>query len=100
MFYLPKLRRLDGEDVTHIEKVKAEILFNYDVEQKKEIFKNYLNEELFIDRRLFVAQQIDPESDSDENDEMEIIHNRNAKKSTYISTNNFTMSSIQDKNTK
>jgi hypothetical protein len=101
LFYLPRLRRLDGEEVTHIEKVKSEILFDSDVEQKKEIFKDYLNEEIFIDRRLFVAQQIDPESDSDENDEMEILQNRNGKKKTYNnSTNNFTLSSIQEKKTK
>jgi hypothetical protein len=60
-----------------------------------------LNEEIFIDRRLFVAQQVDPESDSDENDEEEILHNLNTRKTNYDNTsNNFTLSSIQEKRTR
>jgi len=98
---LPKLRRLDGEEVTHLEKVKAEILFDLDVEHKKDIFKRYLNDETFIDRRLFVAQQIDPESDSDENDEYEEMLHRNTKQSIYNNTKNFNLSTIpHEKRTK
>jgi len=81
--------------------VKSEILFDCDVEHRKDIFKKFLNEEIFIDRRLFVAQQIDPESDSDENDEDEILQNLNTKKTNYDNTsNNFTLSSIQGKITR
>lgn len=81
--------------------MKSEILFDCDVEHRKDIFKKFLNEEIFIDRRLFVAQQIDPESDSDENDEDEILQNLNTKKTNYDNTsNNFTLSSIQGKITR
>ena len=34
---MPQLRSLDGQDVTHLEKVKADILFGADLENKKEI---------------------------------------------------------------
>jgi hypothetical protein len=60
-----------------------------------------LNEEIFIDRRLFVAQQIDPESDSDENDEDELLQNGNIKKiNSDITSKNFTLSSIHGKRTR
>ena len=102
MFYLPQLRSLDGQDVTHFEKVKADILFGADLENKKEIFKNFLPDEQFVDRRLFVAEQIDPESDSDE--EMDKVENyetgRKIKTNTLMNTRNYlTLSSINDKKT-
>ncbi len=98
---MPQLRSLDGQDVTHFEKVKADILFGADLENKKEIFKNFLPDEQFVDRRLFVAEQIDPESDSEE-EEMEKMDNyesgRKIKTNTLLSTRNYlTLSSINDK---
>lgn len=94
------MRSLDGQDVSHFEKVKADILFGADLENKKEIFKNFLPDEQFIDRRLFVAEQIDPESDSDE--EMDKLENnesgRKIKTNTMMNTRNYlTLSSINEK---
>ena len=71
------------------------------MENKKEIFKNFLPDEQFVDRRLFVAEQIDPESDSEE-EEMEKMDNyesgRKIKTNTLMSTRNYlTLSSINDK---
>ncbi len=57
---------MDGQGVTHFEKVHADNLFGADLETKKEIFKAHLPEEEFVDRRLFLKEQIDPESDSEE----------------------------------
>jgi Leucine-rich repeat (LRR) protein len=65
LYYIPELRKLDGREVSHYEKVKADILFGADLENKKEIFNAYLPEEQFVDRRLFLKEQIDPESDSE-----------------------------------
>ena len=97
LYYIPQLRILDGQDVTHYEKVKADILFGADLDNKKEIFNAYLQEEEFVDRRLFVAEQIDPESDSEGEriEDGEIIKGKG--RGTNYSKNNATMSSI-DKN--
>jgi len=89
--------------VSHFEKVKADILFGADLENKKEIFKNFLPDEQFIDRRLFVAEQIDPESDSDE--EMDKLENnesgRKIQTTTLMNTRNYlTLSSIYEKKTR
>ena len=98
LYYIPQLRILDGQEVTHYEKVKADILFGADLENKKEIFNAYLQEEQFVDRRLFVAEQIDPESDSEgerlEDGEVTKVKGRGG---INYSKNNATMSSI-DKN--
>ena len=94
LYYIPELRILDGQEVTHYEKVKADILFGADLENKKEIFKAYLQEEQFVDRRLFVAEQIDPESDS-EGERLEDGEMTKGKgRGTGYSKNNATMSSI------
>ena len=66
IYYLPNLRLLDGQEVTAIEKVESDNLFGSDLEDKKRIFEAYLPEEKFVDRRLFLKEQIDPESDSEE----------------------------------
>ena len=94
LYYIPQLRILDGQDVTHYEKVKADILFGADLDNKKEIFNAYLQEEEFVDRRLFVAEQIDPESDSEGErlEDGEIIKGKS--RGTNYSKNNATMSSI------
>ncbi len=70
MFFLGNLKLLDGQEVTHIEKVKSDILFGADIEKTKQNFETFLPDEEFVDRRLFVAQQIDPESDSEEEYDM------------------------------
>lgn len=98
MFYLPQLRNLDGQEVTYFEKCKADILFGADVENRKDIFRNFLPEENFIDRRLFVSEQIDPESDSD--DELNNLEMESFKVRSERMLSNFSLSSIPDKKTK
>ena len=100
LYYIPQLRILDGQDVTHYEKVKADILFGADLENKKEIFNAYLQEEQFVDRRLFVAEQIDPESDSEGEriEDGEVTKSRG--KGTGMSKGNGTGISIDRKGTK
>ena len=100
LYYIPQLRILDGQDVTHYEKVKADILFGADLENKKEIFNAYLQEEQFVDRRLFVAEQIDPESDSEGEriEDGELTKSRG--KGTGMSKGNGTGISIDRKGTK
>ena len=90
LYYIPELRMLDGQEVTHYEKVKADILFGADLANRKEIFNAYLPEEQFVDRRLFVAEQIDPESDSEE----ENFENKDNKQKTGNISKNLTLSSI------
>ena len=97
LYYIPELRKLDGQEVTHFEKVHADILFGADLENKKEIFKAYLPEEEFVDRRLFLSEQIDPESDSeDENIQKE---DKKERMTGGIMKGNLTLSSI-DKRSK
>ena len=100
LYYIPQLRILDGQEVTHYEKVKADILFGADLENKKEIFNAYLQEEQFVDRRLFVAEQIDPESDSEGEriDDGEVTKSRG--KGTGMSKGNGTGMTIDRKGTK
>jgi hypothetical protein len=100
---LPKLRTLDGQEVSNVDKVKADILFGHDLANKKAIFHSFLPEEEFIDRRLFVSEQIDPESDSDdERETMENLeHARLLKMTNYMSpSKDLTLSSINEKRTK
>jgi protein phosphatase 1 regulatory subunit 7 len=102
LFYLPQLRILDGQEVTYYEKVKADILFGADSDNKKEIFKTFLPEEQFMDRRLFVAEQIDPESDSDEElgQNFDGVGESGKRTQNLINSKNITLSSIYDKRTK
>ena len=97
LYYIPELRKLDGQDVTHFEKVHADNLFGADLEGKKEIFKAYLPEEEFVDRRLFLSEQIDPESDSEEENIQEEY--KKERKTGGIMKGNLTLSSI-DKRSK
>lgn len=82
------------------EKVKADCLFGDDLEKKKEIFCEYLPEEDWVDRRLFVKEQIDPESDSDEeaeNIEKELKKSKTKINDKLINSKNITLSTINDK---
>ena len=97
LYYIPELRKLDGQDVTHFEKVHADNLFGADLENKKEIFKAYLPEEEFVDRRLFLSEQIDPESDSEEENIQD--EEKKERKTGGIMKGNLTLSSI-DKRSK
>jgi protein phosphatase 1 regulatory subunit 7 len=41
------------------------INLGFDLDERKEIFKGILNDEEFIDRRINIAELIEPETDSD-----------------------------------
>ena len=81
--------------MTHFEKVHADNLFGSDLERKKQIFKAYLPEEEFVDRRLFLSEQIDPESDSEEDNIQE--EDKKERKTGGITKGNLTLSSIDKK---
>ena len=81
--------------MTHFEKVHADNLFGLDLERKKEIFRAYLPEEEFVDRRLFLSEQIDPESDSEEDN----LPEEKERKTGGITKGNLTLNSM-DKRTK
>lgn len=75
-------------------------MFGDDLEKKKEIFCQYLPEEDWVDRRLFVKEQIDPESDSDEeadNIDKEIKKTKAKLNDKLINSKNITLSTINDK---
>jgi len=55
---LPRLRSLDSEAVTAEEKVKADLIYGSDVEERREIFEQLLPEETFTDRRLVTEEGI------------------------------------------
>lgn len=97
------MRLLDGQEVTFKEKVKADVLFGEDLEEKKKIFKEFLPEEDFVDRRLFVEEQIDPESDSDEDNEnienLEVKGMKSSGVDKLMNSQNKTLSSICDRRT-
>ena len=50
------------------EKVKAENLHGLDSEDRKAIFKDLLPEEEFVDRRISRMDEIEPESESENED--------------------------------
>lgn len=91
------MKVLDGQEVSHYEKVKADIVFGDDLEKKKEIFCEYLPPEDWVDRRLFFEEQIDPESDSDEevdNIEKDMRKSKTKLQEKLFNSKNNTLSSI------
>lgn len=62
---MPQLRMLDGVEISSEEKVKAENLHGYDLQDREIIFKSLLPEEKFIDRRIGCIEDVPPESDDD-----------------------------------
>ena len=100
--HLPQLKILDGQDITHFEKVKADIVFGDDLENKKEIFCQYLPSEDWVDRRLFFEEQIDPESDSDEeveNIDKDMRKSKSRLQEKLLNSKNNTLSSINERKT-
>jgi protein phosphatase 1 regulatory subunit 7 len=65
LFHMPQLRMLDGVEITNEEKVKAENLHGYDLQDREIIFKSLLPEEKFVDRRITTIEDVPGESDSD-----------------------------------
>jgi len=62
---MPQLRMLDGVEITSEEKVKAENLHGFDLQDRQIIFKSLLPEEKFVDRRIFAIEDVNAESDSE-----------------------------------
>ena len=62
LFHIPQLRSLDGQVISAEEKVKAENLHGVDLNDREKIFGAQLPQEKFIDRRIMVFEDIDPES--------------------------------------
>ena len=62
---------LDGVEITSEEKVKAENIHGYDMSDREIIFKSLLPEEKFVDRRISKIDDVMPESDSDDVQELE-----------------------------
>ncbi len=50
--------------------MKAENLYGLDLEDRRRIFKEVLPEEEFIDRRINIAELIEPETESDNEEEL------------------------------
>ncbi|EAR96271.2 LRR and guanylate kinase domain protein (macronuclear) [Tetrahymena thermophila SB210] len=73
LYRLPGLRVLDGVNTTSEEFVKAENLYGMDLEDRKRIFYEILPEEEFIDRRINIADLIEPETESDNEDGMQFV---------------------------
>jgi hypothetical protein len=65
LFHIPQLRMLDGQEITSEEKVKAENLHGFDLQDREIIFKSLLPEEKFVDRRIFSIEDVAGESESE-----------------------------------
>mmetsp|Transcript_77131 Transcript_77131/g.200982 ORF Transcript_77131/g.200982 Transcript_77131/m.200982 type:complete len:550 (-) Transcript_77131:290-1939(-) len=55
---LPLLRTLDASVAAPEEKVKADLIYGADIEERRKIFENLLPEETFVDRRLVTEELI------------------------------------------
>jgi len=62
---MPQLRMMDGVEITSEEKVKAENMHGFDLQDREIIFKSLLPEEKFVDRRILIIEDVPAESDSD-----------------------------------
>jgi hypothetical protein len=62
---MPQLRMIDGVEISSEEKVKAENLHGYDLQDREIIFKSLLPDEKFVDRRIGCIEDVPVESDSD-----------------------------------
>jgi hypothetical protein len=59
---------LDGVKIKAEDVAKAENFYGHDIEDKRAIFNKMLENEEFVDRRLFKSQMIDPETQSEAGD--------------------------------
>ena len=72
LFHIPQLRMLDGMEIQAEEKVKAENLHGVDLADRETIFKALLPQENFVDRRLNVYEDIEPESEDNDDSTMPV----------------------------
>lgn len=59
---------LDGVEIQSEEKVKAENLHGYDLQDREIIFKSLLPEEKFVDRRIQKIEDVPPEAEDPSDD--------------------------------
>ena len=52
-------------------------LYGADLEDRKRIFKNILSDEEFIDRRINISELIEPETESDNDENIEFFDKYN-----------------------
>lgn len=78
-YKLPQLRKLDEQAVTAEEKIKAENLFGLDIEDRKALFNQIFQGQIFVDRRLETNDMLDIESDSEEDQEYLPSRNTDSK---------------------
>jgi hypothetical protein len=57
---------LDGVEISSEEKVKAENLHGYDLQDREIIFKSLLPDEKYVDRRISKIDDVNPESESED----------------------------------
>lgn len=78
LYHIPQLRMLDGQDITPVEKVKAENLHGNDLKDREVIFQTLLPEETFVDRRIEDINNIEEEEEDIITEEEKImIHDLN-----------------------
>jgi len=65
LFHMPQLRMVDGVEITSEEKVKSENLHGFDTQDREIIFKSLLPQEVYIDRRIAMIDDVPPESDNE-----------------------------------
>lgn len=70
VFHIPQLRLLDGQEVHPDEKIKAENLHGVDKADRETIFKTLLPQETFVDRRIQVFEDIEPESEDEDSEDV------------------------------
>ncbi len=61
---------LDGVDIIAEEKVKAENLHGVDTNDRRIIFTTLLPEETFVDRRMQKIEDLEPESEDPESEDL------------------------------
>lgn len=57
---------MDGVEISSEEKVKAENLHGYDLQDREIIFKSLLPDEKYVDRRINKIDDANPESESED----------------------------------
>lgn len=68
IYKIPQLRILDGVYITAQDIAKSENFYGHDIDSKKEIFHSILENEEFVDRRVYKSQMLDPETESEPGD--------------------------------
>jgi len=70
------LKNLLKQKVINKHKILTD-LYGADLEDRKRIFKNILSDEEFIDRRINISELIEPETESDKDEDIEFFDKYN-----------------------